>query len=286
MEKKGKFNLNLDFLEKDAPKASPEKDATRKKEEIKKSEPSTSSDDEPMSDSIKWTHGAIFVGAIIIIGAWVGTSGNDYVPVALTGDTSAIQAPTPVADATETPVANPEPEPEPAYTPSVLTTKSNYEICQERQGSLAVYNSTDNSCECMSGYYTSETTNQCVSLVEARNDMCAAKWSNSSFLRYDEEGTRICDCKAGYSWDNNRTACYSQTSFNQSCQASLGSGSYSTVKNGKQVCDCNYGYDFNTDRDYCVTTASINQTCERDVGRNSRYAGYVKDGAYICTVPY
>ncbi|KND49797.1 MAG: hypothetical protein AB203_01770 [Parcubacteria bacterium C7867-008] len=288
MEKKDKLNLDLDFLEKDAPAASPEKAAAKKKDE-----PSTSFDDEPMSDNAKWIAGAVFVGAIIIIGAWIGTSGNNSGSDALTGATPAIEAPTAVADTTEAPaelpkpsVADPEPEPEPVYTAPEPTTKSNYEICQERHGSYATYDSTDNSCGCMSGYYTSDTTNQCVSLLEARNDSCSAEWANSSFLRYDEEGTSICDCKAGYSWNNDRTACYSQTSYNQSCQASFGSGSYSTTENGKRVCDCSYGYDFNIARNACVTTASINQTCERDVGRNSRYAGYVEDGAYICTAPY
>lgn len=293
MEKKDKLNLDLDFLEKDAPAASPEKAATKKKDEPKKSEPSTSFDDEPMSDNTKWIAGAVFVGLIIIAGAWIGTGGNDTGSDALVGDTPTLPAPTAIADSTETPaelpkpsVADPEPEPDPVYTPPAPTTKSNYEICQERHGSFATYDSTDNSCGCMSGYYVSETTNQCVGLVEARNDSCSAEWPNSSFLRYDEEGTSICDCKAGYSWNNDRTACYSQTSFNQSCQASFGPGSYSTTENGKRVCDCNYGYDFNIERNYCVTTASINQTCERDVGRNSRYAGYVEDGKYICTAPY
>ncbi len=293
MEKKDKLNLDLDFLDKDAQKASPGKTAVKKKDEPKKSEPSITSDDEPVSDNAKWIAGAVFVGAIIIIGAWIGTSGNDSGSDALIGDTPTIEAPTAEADTSETPtellkpsVADPEPEPEPVYTPPAPTTKSNYEICQERHGSFATYDSTDNSCGCMSGYYTSDTTNQCVSLLEARNDSCSAEWANSSFLRYDEEGTSICDCKAGYSWNNDRTACYSQTSYNQSCQTSFGPESYSTTENGKRVCDCSYGYDFNIERNYCVTTASINLTCERDVGRNSRYAGYVEDEKYICTAPY
>lgn len=294
MEKKAKLNLNLDFLEKDASPAKPEKDELKKKDEPKKSEPATSFDDEPTSSNTKWIAGAVFVGAIIIIGAWIGTSGNSNSSDGLIGDTTtAIEAPTAIADTTEAPaelpkpsVADPEPELEPVYTVPEPDTKSNYEICQERHGSFATYDSTDNSCGCMSGYYTSDTTNQCVSMIEARNDSCSAEWPNSSFLRYDEEGTSICDCKAGYSWNNDRTACYSQASFNQSCQASFGSGSYSTTENGKRVCDCKYGYDFNISRNACVTTASINQTCERDVGRNSRYAGYVEDGAYICTAPY
>lgn len=165
--------------------------------------------------------------------------------------------------------------------------KTLLEICQERNGYNATYNSTTNSCGCSAGYSLSATSNQCVDALQARDDNCVAAYPNTSFLKYDATtGKNVCDCKSGYEWNNERTACYSLSSFNQSCVNTFGVGAYSTTQGNKRVCDCGYGYDFNPQRDACVTTASINAICERDVGRNSRYAGSSSEGKYNCTEPY
>jgi hypothetical protein len=165
--------------------------------------------------------------------------------------------------------------------------KTGYEICQDRNGPNATYDSASNSCGCASGYSLSATTNQCVDPLVARDDSCAASYPGTSFLKYDTTSNKnICECKAGYNWNNDRTACYTTTSFNQSCVNTFGTGAYSTTENGKRVCDCGYGYSFNAQRNMCVTTASINAMCERDVGRNSRYDGTVTNGKYNCTEPY
>ncbi len=165
--------------------------------------------------------------------------------------------------------------------------KTGYEICQDRNGPYATYDSASNSCGCAGGYSLSATTNQCVDLLASRDDSCAASYPGTSFLKYDTATSKnICDCKAGYDWNNNRTACYTTESFTQSCVNSYGTGAYSTTENGKRVCDCGYGYSFNAQRNMCVTTASIDALCERDVGRNSRYDGTVTNGKYNCTQPY
>lgn len=165
--------------------------------------------------------------------------------------------------------------------------KTGLEICQERNGSFATYDSASNSCGCASGYSLGATSQQCVSFTVARDQSCAAKYPGTSFLKVDQtDGKNICDCVAGSYWNNERTACYTLSAFTQSCVNSFGTGAYSTTENGKRVCDCGYGYDWNIERNACVTTASINAMCERDVGRNSRYAGYVENGKYICTEPY
>jgi hypothetical protein len=165
--------------------------------------------------------------------------------------------------------------------------KTGYEICQDRNGVNATYDSASNSCGCVSGYSLSATTNQCVDVLTARDDSCAASYPGTSFLKYDTTSNKnICECKAGYNWNNDRTACYTTASFNQSCVSTFGTGAYSTTENGKRVCDCGYGYSFNAQRNMCVTTASINAMCERDVGRNSKYDGTVTDGKYNCTEPY
>lgn len=165
--------------------------------------------------------------------------------------------------------------------------KSGYEICQDRNGPYATYDSTSNSCGCASGYTLSAATNQCVDALTARDDSCATSYPGTSFLKFDTTTNKnICDCKAGYDWNNDRTACYTTASFNQSCVSSYGTGAYSTTENGKRVCDCGYGYSFNAQRTMCVTTASINAICVQDVGRNSRYDGTVTNGKYNCTEPY
>lgn len=165
--------------------------------------------------------------------------------------------------------------------------KSGYEICQDRNGSHATYDSANNSCGCEEGYSLSATTNQCVDALTARDDNCSASYPGTSFLKYDATTNKnICDCKAGYEWDNEKTACYTSASFNQSCISSYGTGAYSTTENGKRVCDCSHGYSFNIERTMCVTTASITALCVKEVGRNSRYDGTVTNGKYNCTEPY
>lgn len=165
--------------------------------------------------------------------------------------------------------------------------KTGYEICQDRNGPFATYDSSTNSCGCASGYYLGATSQQCVSFTAARDESCASSYPGTSFLKYDTtSGKNICDCKAGYDWNNDRTACYTTASFNQSCVSSYGTGAYSTTENGKRVCDCGYGYSFNAQRTMCVTTASIDALCVQEVGRNSRYDGTVTNGKYNCTEPY
>jgi hypothetical protein len=165
--------------------------------------------------------------------------------------------------------------------------KTNDEFCRDMNGPYGIYNSSDNTCGCASGYFYGAISKQCVSLIESRNQNCAAKYPGTSFLKIDPtDGKNICDCLAGFQWNNEGTACFSLSAFNQSCVNSFGTGSVSVTENGKRVCDCGYGYDWNIQRNACVTTASINALCERDVGRNSRYSGTVSEGKYNCTEPY
>jgi len=165
--------------------------------------------------------------------------------------------------------------------------KTGLEICKERNGANATYDSASNSCGCAAGYSLGATSQQCVSFTVARDQSCAAQFPGTSFLKVDQtDGKNICDCVAGSYWNNERTACYTLSAYTQSCVNSYGTGAMSTTENGKRVCDCGYGYDWNIQRNACVTTASINALCERDVGRNSRYSGTVADGKYQCTEPY
>ncbi len=165
--------------------------------------------------------------------------------------------------------------------------KSGLEICQDRNGVYATYDSSNNSCGCEDGYSLGEISQKCVSFTAARDEGCASSYPGTSFLKYDEtDGKNICDCKAGYEWNDEGTACDTTASLNQACVKSYGQGSYSTIENGKRACDCGLGYAWDPQRTSCASISSINQLCERDVGRNSRYAGSSSDGKYNCTDPY
>lgn len=169
----------------------------------------------------------------------------------------------------------------------VIPVKSGLEVCQERNGLHATYDSASNSCGCAEGYDLGSVSEKCVTITAARDENCAQSYPGTSFLKYDaESGKNICDCKSGYDWNDDRTACYTTASFNQGCVKSYGQGAYSTTENGKRVCDCGSTYAWNPQRTSCESIASINAICERDVGRNSRYDGSSSDGTYNCTEPY
>lgn len=281
-----KLKLDLDFLGEGAPKKS-----ERKGSQKPPHKPTV--DDSSLSDGTKWTLGAIAFGVLIIIIAVSAGSGDG----SSTATTNTLPPPSksePLNDIFDTSETEVEAEavtdpyvPVAERTQTAPVVQTPLEICQERNGYNATYDSATNSCGCATGYSLGATSQQCVGFTVARDESCAAQWPGTSFLKVDPtDGKNICDCEVGSYWDNGRTACYSLSSLNQSCVSSYGTGAYSTTENGKRVCDCGYGYDWDIERNSCVSTASINAICEKDVGRNSRYAGYAEDGKYICTEPY
>lgn len=165
--------------------------------------------------------------------------------------------------------------------------KTPLEICKERQGPLATYNSKDNTCGCAEGYAYGPITKKCVEFTDSRDEMCASDYPGTSFLKYDKQAQKnICDCITGYQWNEKMTACHSQQELNQSCKKDYGIGSFSTIQNGKSICTCSFGYSWNIEKNFCVDTESINQICLKDVGRNSKYMGTVSNGKYDCSAPY
>lgn len=117
--------------------------------------------------------------------------------------------------------------------------------CQNQQGLNATYDSTTNSCGCADGYYYGSVSKQCVSLVVSRNESCSTQYPNTSFLEYSTDGkTNICDCNTGYYWNGSKTACMSQSALNQECVASYGTGSYSTTNNTGGKNICDCSYGY------------------------------------------
>lgn len=308
--KDDKLKFDLDFLGEGT------LDEKEKKHKPKEGgvEPKKQKDQLPMSNETKWVLGAVCLALFAIILAASGGGSNSIITSDMpTSGTSTrytpIESPTKTSDQickdnysinsyyTEKKDSKGGPicdcsngyQWNTSRTTCVVApkVKTSLEICQERNGYNVTYDSVKNSCECKSGYYLDNTSQQCVSLTVARNLNCAAQFPGTSFLKIDAvSGKDICDCVAGSYWNNERTACYTLTSFNQRCVSTFGTGSVSSTENGKIVCDCGYGYDFNPQRNACVTTASINAICEQDVGRNSRYAGTSSGGKYNCTEPY
>jgi len=318
MENKDKkLKLDLDFLGEGASLKS-EIEKKHRQKERQKQELKTPENNEPMSNTAKWTWGAIGVTVLVIVISVVSSGGSNT-----TTTTNTLPPPSNTKTLDEilgtqnTKTANQICKEEYgtyAYSTgnkkadgspicdcnngyqwndsrtscvAVPKIKTALEICQDRHGYNATYDGATNSCGCASGYSLGATSQQCVSLTVVRNESCAAKFPGTSWLKNDPtDGHPICDCVAGSYFNNERTACYSLSEFNKSCVNSYGTGAYSTTENGKRVCDCGYGYDWNIERNSCISTASINVMCERDVGRNSKYAGYVENGKYICTQPY
>lgn len=299
MEKKDKIKFDLNFLdEKPAEKAKP---SEKKKDPAKPETPPAVEGDLsnnpyalPISKYQGIALGALVIAVIVILAVANGGDSNSVASSSYTDTSTSSYTDSKVdfTPAKEDSGSVKTTEKTTAKTTSSYTPppqKTGIEFCRDANGPHASYDPVENACGCESGYYYGETTKQCVSLIDARNQSCAAEWSNSSFLKYDTDGkTSICDCNAGYEWNNERTACFTPTAFSQSCKTAYGQGSYSSRSStdGKRYCDCGSGYDWNPDQSACVTTASINQICERDVGRNSRYSGTVKDGKYMCTDPY
>jgi len=312
-DKDKKLKLDLDFLGENVSEKS------EKKHESKK-EHHKPENDAPMSNTTKGVLGAGVV-AVILIGIALASSGNGSSPANTSSNTLPPPAKTnsyvPIAERTKTAnqvckdnygthaystgekdsLGDPICDCNDGYqwnsgqtacvaVPAAPKVQTPLEICQERNGYNATYDSATNSCGCASGYSLG-SSNQCVGLMVARDQQCSAKFPGTSWLKNDPaDGHSICDCVAGSYWNNERTACYTLSAYTQSCVNSYGTGAVSTTENNKRVCDCGYGYDFNPSRTMCVTTASINAICERDVGRNSRYAGSSADGKYNCTEPY
>jgi S1-C subfamily serine protease len=99
----------------------------------------------------------------------------------------------------------------------------------------------------------------------------SAQICQDSFGTYSEwtgqinsKGNPTCACQTGYSWGATGNSCTLQTSLQQECQSTYGSGGYSYTQGGKAVCGCSAGYQFNNDDTACVvvqTSNSSNGSC-------------------------
>lgn len=98
--------------------------------------------------------------------------------------------------------------------------------------------------QCTTGYV--KLNGGCVSF----NESCNLQFQNTIFKNYDTDGKRVCDCKSGYVWNNQRTSCVVAPvvpTINNPVTSGGGSGggSKSTITcNGKEWNNCPIGQKF------------------------------------------
>jgi len=148
----------------------------------------------------------------------------------------------------------------PTPTPTLLPTKSNDQVCIDTFGQNWKWDGTKNNtgnvnCGCKDGY--TYNNRQCVTYDQS----CNISYPNTIFLKIDDtDGRRICDCKTGYVWNEQRTGCIiapiiPTKTNDQVCQDSYGSNSnWNGTKNDKGglTCDCKIGYTWNYSRTECI----------------------------------
>jgi len=98
-----------------------------------------------------------------------------------------------------------------------------------------------NNLQCTTGYV--KLNGGCVSFSES----CNLQYPNTIFKNYDTDGKRVCDCKSGYVWNNQRTSCVIApviSTTNKSVSSSGGSGKSTITCNGKEWNNCPVGQKF------------------------------------------
>ena len=141
---------------------------------------------------------------------------------------------------------------------TIVKTKTNEQICQDKYGSNSIWSGTTNSkggaiCDCISGYEFNSSGTECVE--QNYDQRCQSQYGTFSIWsgKIDSSNKPTCSCQSGYSWSGNGETCASQTLLQEWCENKYGFASYSHPENGKAVCDCIYGYVFNYSRSSCVS---------------------------------
>lgn len=112
--------------------------------------------------------------------------------------------------------------------------------------------------KCNDGYV--KINGECVTY----NQSCNLQYPNTIFLNYNGDGKRVCDCKTGYVWNEQKTSCVVSVitpvslpvkNNDQICNKDYGVNSIWTNKlndTGGPICDCKIGYQFNQGRTQCI----------------------------------
>jgi len=168
-------------------------------------------------------------------------------------------------------------------------TRTNDQICSDKFGQN--WKSISGSvCGCKDGY--TQKNGDCVTYDQS----CNISYSNSTFKKISETGTRICDCKSGYIWNEQRSGCIIAPIIpvktnDQICQDKYDSNSaWDGTKNsiGEPNCYCKIGFMWNEQMTGCVVLPiapekTNNEICQDYFGINSNWDGTKNnDGGLVC----
>ncbi|MDP3697138.1 MAG: hypothetical protein Q8R55_03850 [Candidatus Taylorbacteria bacterium] len=142
----------------------------------------------------------------------------------------------------------------PATTQTQQPTRTNDQICSDEFGQNWKWTG-GSTCGCKDGY--TQKNGECVTYDQS----CNISYPNTIFQKIDAtDGARICDCKTGYVWNEQRTSCVVAPvvpvkTNDQVCQGSFGSNSnWNGTKdsNGLLNCGCKQEFMWNSDVTSCV----------------------------------
>jgi S1-C subfamily serine protease len=142
-------------------------------------------------------------------------------------------------------------------------------------------------CSCSSGYVWNTGQTECVVAQASNDQICQDTFGpNSQWTgQVGGNGKPACNCQSGYSWDATGNSCALQTSLDQGCLNTFGTGSYSYTQGGKAVCGCGTGYTWNSGQTACVVAASTQtgyQVCSNAFPNETWDGTYSSDGKYNC----
>ena len=148
----------------------------------------------------------------------------------------------------------------PIATPIQQPIKSKDQICSDKFGLNWKWIS-GTTCGCKDGY--TQKNGNCVTYDQS----CNINYPNSKFLKFDDtDGHRVCDCKTGYVWNDQKTGCIIAPlvpvktiapikSNDQICSDEYGLNSNwdgTKTDDGKINCGCKNGYLWDEQRTICI----------------------------------
>jgi hypothetical protein len=136
--------------------------------------------------------------------------------------------------------------------------------------------------QCATGYV--KLNRVCVSFSQS----CNLQYPNTFFINYDESGKRVCDCKSGYIWNEQRTSCVVAPTVpvktnDQACSDKFGqSWKWDGTKNSEGFLNCGCINGYTQINGECTASPIIpvktnDRICIEDYGINSTWSGKLNE---------
>lgn len=116
------------------------------------------------------------------------------------------------------------------------------------------------------------------------NQNCDKTFPNSYSTGIDStDGKNTCDCKSGYSWNNERTSCVIIKSFPNGCTSSVGFSATSGLScDGKKKCGEDQYWDNSITKKGCYPWDEFNKSCDSSYLNTYWNGSYGDTGDFIC----